>query len=110
MNNWRSRSQWIDDPSRVASDSTERTTYDINLGVDVGTGEYDYNYISNPNSYTERIDSRGDIKLQAGFVFALGKTFHSGYLNIPVNFFYSTSREGGGYLGLSMGFNIAKKS
>jgi hypothetical protein len=110
MNNWRSRSQWIYDPSRVASDSTERTTYDINLGVDVGTGEYDYNYISNPNSYTERIDSRGDIKLQAGFVFALGKTFHSGYLNIPVNFFYSTSREGGGYLGLSMGFNIAKKS
>jgi hypothetical protein len=75
----------------------------------VGTGNYNYSYNNNPNSSTSRLDSRGDIKLQAGFVFAIGKTFHSGYLNIPVNFFYSTSREGGGYLGLSMGFNIAQK-
>tara|TARA_X000000950_G_scaffold129041_1_gene161169 strand:+ start:902 stop:2053 length:1152 start_codon:yes stop_codon:yes gene_type:complete len=59
-------------------------------------------------STTERSDSRGDIKFKTGWVWAIGKTFHSGYLNIPVNLFYSSGREGG-YVGLSMGFNIAKK-
>ncbi len=66
-------------------------------------------FIGNPYAQTKRVDSRGNIEPQAGFVFALGKTFHSGYLNIPLNLFYSTSIEKGGYLGLSMGFNIAKK-
>ena len=37
------------------------------------------------------------------------KAFHSGYLNIPVNLFYSSGKEGG-YIGLSVGFNIAKKN
>lgn len=65
-------------------------------------------YLDNPfESYT-RMDSRGDIKLQAGWVWALGKTFHSGYLNIPVNAFLSYNKNGY-YLGLSMGFNITKK-
>jgi TolB-like protein len=106
MSNWRLTDEWVDDPARVITDSTEIMTW--NNGQ-VGTGNYNYSYNNNPNSSTSRLDSRGDIKLQAGFVFAIGKTFHSGYLNIPVNFFYSTSREGGGYLGLSMGFNIAQK-
>ena len=47
-------------------------------------------------------------RVKTGWVWALGRTFHSGYLNIPVNLFYSSGSEGG-YLGLSMGFNIAKK-
>ena len=47
-------------------------------------------------------------RIKTGWVWALGRTFHSGYLNIPVNLFYSSGSEGG-YLGLSMGFNIAKK-
>ena len=65
-------------------------------------------YLDNPfESYT-RMDSRGDIKLQAGWVWALGKTFHSGYLNIPVNAFFSYNRNGY-YIGASMGFNITKK-
>lgn len=65
-------------------------------------------YLDNPfESYT-RMDSRGDIKLQAGWVWALGKTFHSGYLNIPVNAFLSYNKNGY-FLGLSMGFNITKK-
>ena len=104
--NWRLNSQWEDDPNRVAIDSTERTTW-IN-GQQVGTGEYNYTYPSNPFSETTRMDSRGDIKLQAGWVWALGKTFHSGYLNIPVNAFLSYNKNGY-YLGLSMGFNITKK-
>ena len=57
---------------------------------------------------SERADSRGDIKFKTGWVWAIGRTFHSGYLNIPVNLFYSSGRDGG-YIGLSMGFNIAKK-
>jgi hypothetical protein len=47
-------------------------------------------------------------RIKTGWVWALGRTFHSGYLNIPINLFYSSGSEGG-YLGLSMGFNIAKK-
>ena len=47
-------------------------------------------------------------RFKTGWVWAIGKTFHSGYLNIPVNLFYSSGREGG-YVGLSMGFNITKK-
>jgi hypothetical protein len=63
---------------------------------------------SNPNTIRDRTDKRGDIRFKTGWVWAVGRTFHSGYLNIPVNLFYSSSREGG-YIGLSMGFNIAKK-
>ena len=63
---------------------------------------------SNPYTIRERTDKRGDIRLKTGWVWAIGRTFHSGYLNIPVNLFYSSGREGG-FIGLSMGFNIAKK-
>ena len=63
---------------------------------------------SNPNTIRDRTDKRGDIRLKTGWVWAIGRTFHSGYLNIPVNLFYSSGREGG-FIGLSMGFNIAKK-
>lgn len=57
---------------------------------------------------SERSDSRGDIKFKTGWVWAIGRTFHSGYLNIPVNLFLSSSKSGQ-FVGLSMGFNIAKK-
>ena len=87
------------------------------------TGEYDvindWNYRSdgnwlNTNGETPPFEYRTDFsrnsspRIKTGWVWALGKTFHSGYLNIPVNLFYSSSSEGG-YIGLSMGFNIAKK-
>lgn len=65
-------------------------------------------YLDNPNDSYSRMDSRGVVRLQAGWVWALGKTFHSGYLNIPVNAFLSYNKNGY-YLGLSMGFNITKK-
>ena len=48
-------------------------------------------YLDNPNDSYSRMDSRGVVRLQAGWVWALGKTFHSGYLNIPVNAFLSTN-------------------
>ena len=65
-------------------------------------------YLDNPYESYTRMDSRGVVRLQAGWVWALGKTFHSGYLNIPVNAFLSYNKNGY-FLGLSMGFNITKK-
>ena len=63
---------------------------------------------SNPNQIVERMDKRGGIRMSSGWVWAIGKTFHSGYLNIPVNAYFSHNKEGW-YTGISLGFNIANK-
>jgi hypothetical protein len=52
-------------------------------------------------------DRRGTTKLNTSFVFAFGRTFNAGALNIPVNIFYSSQR-GGGYVGFNVGFNVIK--
>jgi len=52
-------------------------------------------------------DRRGITKLNTSFVFAFGRTFKAGALNIPVNIFYSSQR-GGGYVGFNVGFNVIK--
>lgn len=44
------------------------------------------------------------------FVYAVGKTFKSGNLNIPINIYVSPNKTEGWYLGASMGFNLAKYS
>ena len=56
-------------------------------------------------------DIRGITAINTSFVFAFGRTFQAGSLNIPVNLFYS-SQKGGGYAGINVGFNVAnsKKS
>ena len=53
---------------------------------------------------TKRMDSRGSITLQSYFVLAVGKTFKSGRLNIPLNFFLIPGKDGFRY-GISFGFN-----
>jgi len=60
--------------------------------------------VPNPNSIVTRSDSRGDYKLTSGFVFAFGKTFKSGNLNIPVNMYVIPSKEGIRF-GASFGYN-----
>lgn len=60
--------------------------------------------IPNPNYLVTRTDSRGDYKLTSGFVFAFGKTFRSGNLNIPVNLYAIPSKEGIRF-GASFGYN-----
>ncbi len=55
----------------------------------------------------ERVDSRGNPAFDAAFVFALGKSFKSGKLNIPVNAFLIPSQSGL-RAGLSFGFNAKK--
>jgi hypothetical protein len=51
-----------------------------------------------------RFDNRGEPKLSSSFVFACGKSFKSGKLNIPVNAFFIPAK-GGHRFGLSVGFN-----
>jgi len=60
--------------------------------------------IPNPNFIITRTDSRGDVQFTSGFVFAFGKTFKSGNLNIPVNMYVIPSKEGIRF-GASFGYN-----
>ena len=62
----------------------------------------------NPNTIVKRIDSRGDFEIVSGFVFAIGKTFRSGRLNIPVNFFFIPGRDDSHRFGVSVGYNVSK--
>lgn len=55
-------------------------------------------------SYEKRLDSRGDLYFQPSFVFAIGKSFRSGNMNIPMNAFFVPSTDGI-RLGVSFGFN-----
>ena len=63
--------------------------------------------IKNPNEIVSRLDSRGDLAMNTGFVFAFGKTFKSGKLNIPVNLFVIPSNNGWRF-GASFGYNAKK--
>ncbi|MBI4645294.1 MAG: hypothetical protein HY738_01555 [Bacteroidia bacterium] len=56
----------------------------------------------------EALDSRGDLRLSTSLIIAAGKTFKSGYLNIPVNI-YVSPRKDGTVVGATFGFNIAKQ-
>lgn len=53
---------------------------------------------------TQRFDSRGNPAFNTGFILALGKTFRSGKLNIPVNAYWIPSNTGARF-GISFGFN-----
>lgn len=83
--------------------------YDASVEITDSTGVTYTEPNSNPNPYdiVTRMDKRGDVKLAATWVWAIGKTFHSGYLNIPVNAYFSYGKEGW-FTGMSVGFNIAK--
>jgi len=52
-------------------------------------------------------DTRGATAISTQFVFAFGRTFRAGALNIPVNIFY-TAQKGGGMTGINVGFNVQK--
>jgi hypothetical protein len=62
----------------------------------------------NPYPIVNRIDSRGSTKLTTALLIAAGKTFRSGYLNMPVNVYFSP-RKAGSVIGLSIGFNVSRK-
>lgn len=57
------------------------------------------------------IDSRGSTKLNTGLILAAGKTFSVGYLNLPINFYWSPSSQlNANTFGIMLGFNVAKKN
>ncbi len=59
-------------------------------------------------SFIKRLDSRGDYVLHSSFVFAFGKTFRSGTMNIPVNLYAMPGREGWRF-GVSFGYNARNR-
>lgn len=63
----------------------------------------------NPYPVISRLDSRGKLELNAAFIIAIGKTFKSGRLNIPVNAYFVPGKEGSRF-GLSVGFNAKRKN
>ena len=71
------------------------------------SSEWDNSMGDNPHPLVKRLDSRGPLGISTGFIFAAGKTFRSGRLNIPVNIYVRpNSREGSQY-GISFGFNTS---
>lgn len=54
--------------------------------------------------YTYMMDSRGDATVGTAFIFAFGRTFKSGRLNIPINA-YAIPHKSGWRFGLSFGYN-----
>jgi len=63
---------------------------------------------ANPFEIENRLDSRGNYTLKSGFVFAFGKTFKSGRLNIPLNAFFIPGKRDSHRFGISLGFNTTK--
>jgi hypothetical protein len=62
----------------------------------------------NPYDIISRMDSRGDVKFGSRWIWGFGKTFQSGYLNIPVNVYFSAQKQGW-YVGASVGFNVGRR-
>jgi TolB-like protein len=53
-------------------------------------------------------DKSGDLKIVTSLLFVGGLTIHSGYLNIPLNVYFSP-RKDASVVGFSFGFNVHKK-
>lgn len=64
--------------------------------------------LKNPYTIVSRLDSRGIVRASTGLLIAVGRTYKSGYLNVPFNIWASPRRDGL-MLGFSFGFNVNKK-
>ena len=64
---------------------------------------------TNPYVIQELPDNRGDFNFKTNLIIGIGRTFKSGYLNIPVNLYVIPNKKGT-VIGTSMGFNINKKA
>jgi len=84
------------------------TGYDDGMGNFViqptGTKSLDEEAKSKGKTLVEMPDSRGSTTISTGFLFAIGKTFRSGKLNLPVNLFIVPGTHGIRY-GISVGWN-----
>jgi hypothetical protein len=66
--------------------------------------DYDATLHGPDPTFRNRLDSRGDVYLNSAFIFAIGKTFRSGNMNIPVNVYGVPGRDGW-RVGISFGYN-----
>ena len=71
--------------------------------------DWDPNSGANPYMIQELPDNRGDFKFKTNLIVGIGRTFKSGYLNIPVNVYVIPNKKGT-IIGTSLGFNINKKA
>jgi TolB-like protein len=96
-----SESEWFDkDYAEWSSDPNN---------VDQQTGNWINEYTAPSKSiYSKRLDTRGVTEFNTNWLMAVGRTFKSGALNIPVNVYYSGSQYGG-VMGASVGFNVVRK-
>jgi len=86
-------------------------------GIKYAKGYYDSNQIwiktdsviDSNYTLTRRIDRDGKLELSTGLIIAIGKTFKSGYLNIPMNIYFVPKKDNN-TIGFIFGFNIAKRS
>ena len=62
---------------------------------------------ANTMSYFKRPDTRGATYFSTNFIFAFGKTFRPGALNVPLNVYASMNKYGTTY-GISLGINITR--
>lgn len=100
-----------------------KTGWEIAIGPTVSLAHYREVAEVNGRYYTEselrsmqitgytlkkEIDSRGDLDVTSALVLALGKTFKSGKMNIPVNFWATIPTREGFRVGLSVGYNSKK--
>ena len=60
-----------------------------------------------PTETQKLLDRRGTYQFTSGFVFAIGKSFKSGRVNIPVNLYVVPSKTNW-RLGLTFGFNAKR--
>lgn len=74
------------------------------------TNKWDRQYLADGTELPleKRLDSRGRINLSTSLMLSVGRTFKSGYLNIPVNI-YGSFRKEGTIVGVSCGFNITRQ-
>lgn len=78
--------------------------YDSQGKWNIGAPEEGANY-----QMVRNIDKRGDLNLSTGLVVAVGKTFRSGHINLPVNLYYSHVPTFDSHVvGFMLGFNIAR--
>lgn len=56
---------------------------------------------------SSRLDSRGNLKIQTGWLWAIGKSFKAGNMNIPINFYAIPDNQGWLY-GVSVGYALHK--
>lgn len=97
-----SEADWQSYAERHYSDLPQYNTTGTFIAPSPGEFNHEYNFNKSHG------DTRGKYSLNTMFVFAFGRTFQAGALNIPVNLFYS-SQKNGGMVGLNVGFNVQKR-